>query len=517
MASGVKGLDRLPFQVVPPDPPDPSDHKALDRLQKALDTNGYDVAHLRHLMPKDAHGAYLDGWSNPALRRTEPTTPLSTLTRLFALGLDVPASDLDEVTGLDVSDCIATGLVAVRRRTAHPLVSTQPVRMGGVELRVVSEAPQLGVRLPAFPEFVPGVVDASNQLAKLTIRRRFGRALDMGTGNGFQALLASRHCDEVVATDLNRRALAFARFNMAWNRVENVDLRQGDRYEPVSGELFDLILSNPPFVVSPATTVQYRDSGLPTDTISETTVTGAAEHLTPGGWAQIMCQWVHHDGERWQDRVEAWVAGTGCDAWAVQRGTQDSVSHAVQWLTELGRADPKEADRQFEQWMDYFDSEDVAGVGTGFVVLRKAVGRDPWYIASELGEEWADDAGEAVASFFDTQDWLHANPGAGAILDTHWRLAEHVRLDTTQGGSNQGATANRHVLRQGTGLRTSVEITKDLAEIVMRCDGTRPLRAVVGEHLKGRWRDPARHEAEIEVAFRQLVAPGFVVSVTETR
>jgi methylase of polypeptide subunit release factors len=494
---------------VPPNPPDASDRKVLDRLRTALKANGYDSANVRSLIPKDATGAYQDGWNNPALRRTEPTTTLSTLTRLFALGLDVPAPDLDDVPGADVSDWVLAGLVAVRRRTVHPLVSVQPFRMGGVELRLVCDQPNPSLGRPPFPNFVMGAVESSTQLARITLRRPFARAMDMGSGNGVHAILAARHCQSVVATDISPRALAFTRFNLAWNDVENVELRLGDRFEPVAGEEFDLVVSNPPFVVSPTMTARFRDSGLPTDNISETAVTGAAGHLAPGGWAQIMCQWVQYQGERWQDRVESWTTGTGCDAWVVQRGAQDSVSHTVEWLTEMGRADPKEADRQFEKWMEYFDNQGIVGIGTGFVVLRKVTDSDPWYLAAELGDEFADDAGEAVARIFDTQDWLRASPESGAVLDTCWRLAEHVQLDMPR------ASPNRHVLRQAAGLRTSAEISKDLAEIAPRCDGNRTLRSISLEFFEGRTRDPTRRTEEIEPAFRQMVAAGFVVRVPQ--
>ncbi len=197
------------------------------------------------------------------------------------------------------------------------------------------------------------------------------------------------------------------------------------------------MVCNPPFVVSPARTVQFRDSGLPTDTISATTVIGATEHLAPGGWAQISA-----NGFTMTARagMTEWPtgAGTRCDAWAVQYDARDSVSHAVDWLTELGRVDPKEADRQFEQWMDYFDSEGIVGLGSGFIVLRKATSAAPWFVSAELSIDVADEAGEAVAKFFDTQDWLRANPAPVAILDTSWSLAEHVRLDVAEAQPHRG-------------------------------------------------------------------------------
>ncbi len=75
----------------------------------------------------------------------------------------------------------------------------------------------------------------------------------------------------MVATDVNARALRMARFNAALNDLSAIDVRDGSFFEPVAGERFDLISTNPPFVISPATgeRLVYRDSGLPGDRVVE--------------------------------------------------------------------------------------------------------------------------------------------------------------------------------------------------------------------------------------------------------
>ena len=100
------------------------------------------------------------------------------------------------------------------------------------------------------PDFVLGVSAASTTLAQLTVRRPVPRALDLGTGCGVQSLHLARHSAEVVATDLNPRALALARLTALINGID-LDLREGSLYAPVAGERFDLITTNPPYVMSP--------------------------------------------------------------------------------------------------------------------------------------------------------------------------------------------------------------------------------------------------------------------------
>src|SRR5690606_34305992 len=122
----------------------------------------------------------------------------------------------------------------------------------------------LGGALPA--DHVLGVGGASRTLAELIVPTPVDRALDLGTGCGIQALLIARHADEVVATDISERALAFAELNARLNAVTNIEFRHGSMFEPVAGEAFDLVVSNPPFVITPRVegvpAYEYRDAGL---------------------------------------------------------------------------------------------------------------------------------------------------------------------------------------------------------------------------------------------------------------
>ena len=460
--------------AVPPDPPEPIDKSLLASLRDAFISNGYTHENVDALVPRDSIESYGDGWFNPIRYRTKQGDPLATLTRLFRLGLEVSVDDLAAVPGPSVSDWIRSGLVETRRSAVRPLVAMQTLEIAGQDVYLACDARRPGAGGPPFEEYVIGMNPWAWRLARMMLRRPFHRALDMGTGAGIHSMLAAHHCEEVIAVDLNSRALSFARFNLAWNEVQNVQLRQGDRYAPVAGEEFDLIVANLPIVVSPSMVARFRDSGLPTDSMSATAVAGAAEHLAPGGWAFVTCQWVYLDGERWQDRVEAWVAGTDCDAWAVQHETQDPVAHTTEELRELGRVDPKEADRQFEKWMRYLDGERIVGVGYGFVVLHRRKGSvRPWFSTYELPREFADGSGEAIAGYFETHDWIDDHRAAGAVLDARWRVAEHAQLERMEVAQNQRWVVTGRKARQTGGWLTSVDVSDDLADTILRCDGSR--------------------------------------------
>jgi release factor glutamine methyltransferase len=76
------------------------------------------------------------------------------------------------------------------------------------------------------------------------------RIVDLGTGSGIVAVLLARRCPqaEVTATDISAAALDVARGNAARHGV-TVRFLEGDWYAPLGDERFDLIVSNPPYVV----------------------------------------------------------------------------------------------------------------------------------------------------------------------------------------------------------------------------------------------------------------------------
>jgi 16S rRNA (guanine1207-N2)-methyltransferase len=77
------------------------------------------------------------------------------------------------------------------------------------------------------------------------------RVLDLGCGWGAIGIAAARLYPDahVVLTDVNRRAVGLARRNIARNQLKNVEVRAGSLFQPVQGEKFDLIATNPPYHV----------------------------------------------------------------------------------------------------------------------------------------------------------------------------------------------------------------------------------------------------------------------------
>lgn len=77
------------------------------------------------------------------------------------------------------------------------------------------------------------------------------RVLDVGTGSGAVALAIAHERPEarLTATDVSAAALEIARQNAdQLGMAERIRLVEGDGFAAVAGEVFDLIVSNPPYV-----------------------------------------------------------------------------------------------------------------------------------------------------------------------------------------------------------------------------------------------------------------------------
>src|SRR5262249_13783341 len=145
--------------------------------------------------------------------------------------------------------------------------------------------------------------------------------------------------------------------------------RPGDGFAAVDDERFDLVVSNPPYVISPDATYAYRDSGLAGDELCRRLVRAAPSFLAEGGFAHFLVSWPHAGD--WAAPLREWVRACGCDAWLLHFGTQDPLSHAASWLRPLGEVDRREHEAALDRWLRYLDELGIHAIGYGAVTLRR--------------------------------------------------------------------------------------------------------------------------------------------------
>jgi len=500
---------------VPASPPPPhATAEAAVGLRADLSDAGFTVDGVTDLLGPLANAALGRDQRLPAeLATREDGSPLATLVRLFTLGVVVPHAD---VCGA-LPRCGAGGLavMALTEVCGHGVRSTCDLRPYGDEERtwwVASDLSEMTTGAPLAPDHVLGVGGASLTLAGWTPCPEVDRALDLGTGSGVQALHLSRHARTVVATDLSPRALAFAAFTAALNGVD-LDLRAGSLFDPVASQRFPLIVSNPPFVISPRAPglerYTYRDGGLTGDALVERIVRAVSEHLEPGGIAQLLANWEVPVGSTWRDRLGAWLEGTGLDAWVVQREAQDPAQYAELWVRDAGYLPGTPGfESRYAAWLADFAGRSVEWVGFGVVTLqRPATRRRAWVDLVEHSGPVAAPMGPTVLAGVRARTWL-AEHGDDGVLGTVWRVAPDV---TEERHHRPGADdPSRIVLRQGGGLGLAIPVGTAVAACVGVCDGSLTAGQALDAIASLLHRDASEVRTEALPLLRDLVADGLL-------
>ncbi|PVG82425.1 transferase [Nocardioides gansuensis] len=433
-------------------------------LRAALLAADFTYDSVADLLGDTAHRALSRNETAPGLRRTTDGSPLSTLTRLFLLQTPVTREQADRALPGLVDRLCNAGLLEQSVGEVAARLDCRPYSTEDRDFWVVSDlTPGLdGAPNRVGAEHVLGISSASTSLAQLTIREPVGRALDLGTGCGVQALHLAAHCGEVVATDVNARALWMTRLNAALNQVDVV-VRDGSFFEPVRGELFDLIATNPPFVISPATgeRLVYRDSGLPGDRVVEDIVRTAPEHLTEGGWCQVLANWVIERDRPWDERLATWLRDD-CDALVVQREVVDPATYVELWLKDAGSQAGEDYLRRYETWLAWFDEQGIEGVGFGWINLRRRTDGKGVHELLEWPYDVEQPIGPAIA------EWGRA---LDIVVSDGDRLI--VRPDVQQEtlGRPGAADPDTIVLRQQRGFRRARQVDTVEAALVGACDG----------------------------------------------
>jgi methylase of polypeptide subunit release factors len=291
---------------------------------------------------------------------------------------------------------------------------------------------------------------------------------------------ASRRCSR-----RGPRALNFTAFNAVLNDADNVECRAGSFFEPVDGERFDLIVSNPPFVISPESAITFRDGGMREDDVSRHVVRGAAAHLREGGLAFVLMNWGIGDQGRWPDRLRPWVADLPCDIWLLLHSTDAPLFYAASWNSPLGSR-PGEYAAAIDSWTTYLGEIGFASIGYGAAILRRRSNTTNWVRFDDLGGQSEPASGEQVAQLIANQDYLAALDDDGALLDARFAMLPDHRLEQVVRWQNGGVVVESATLRHESGFRFPLQVDAFAAQLISRLEGhtlREAVRAAAADHF----------------------------------
>lgn len=429
------------------------DTDALARTRELLLRAGYTGSGLARLLRTGAALNVPAAESARARLLLETTRTLDCLVALLLLGDELDAATAETALGDDLNTFIDVGLVARVGEIVRPLVQVIPHD----DVLISSDRPSS----EPDPLFVPGAQGPSDLLARLTPRAHVARALDLGTGCGIQAVLLRRHADDVVATDINERALGVARRNAALNLTQGIDFRLGDLLEPVRGEQFDLIVANPPYPISPEHTYIFRDAPVRGDELCRRLVEAVPETLTDGGIAVILVSWI--GSEQTPEPLE-WVPASGCEALLLVTQVRSAIDDGLAWNQEHLRDGGDYAERVRRWWL-FFEAEGIDTVAYGALVLRRCADDVRWAAAVPFPVTARGAAGHQVLRLLAAHRALARAAGdvraVGSLV-----LAPDAQMSSRRQRDANGAWGTEYELRLSGGLGVGADLDAEGAAII---------------------------------------------------
>jgi SAM-dependent methyltransferase len=421
--------------------------------------------------------------------------PRALLARLLCFGSELCLDELEtRFPSLDVDGLVDLGVLSVAEGRVVSLVE-----IWGVDGLFLMSDPLEVAWEPVAP------VSRSTWMAVvLTPRVPVGSALDLGCGCGVQALLAARHASEVIATDVNSRALQLTELNAVLNGVDNVETRVGSFFDAASEERFDLVVANLPHVVSPDPQIAYQDSPLDGDRLSREILELLPAHLLEHGFGLVQGSWIHSTQTPWWTPLVHCLRDRGCDAMLVRIDTSSPLSYAITFVDEQ---DPERFVAAVRRRRDSYRDAGIEAITVAVAIVRRRTGRRNWFTAVTMRDLVTRPFGEKLAGLFDTHDTLFALPDEDALLDMRVRRAPGLTLThiSPLASSNHRSVerdggSDRYVLSCATALGSRRTIRPEIAQLVRELDDGLALRS----SQLGRTSPTSDIRALIELGFLEL-------------
>ncbi len=408
-----------------------------------------------------------------ALRKTRDPSPLNTLIRLFFLGFPVPVETARRALApMPLESWVEGGLLGPPdgEGKIDPRVQIWPV----CGLTMAVDLPWRRATAPPADFVVPpGALTL--ELANAMIRRPCKRMLDLGTGSGILALVAAQFAQDVAATDKNERAAEFTKFNAKLNQVDNVRCLVGDLFEPVAGQQFQLIVCNPPFVISPTQRYLFRDSGERGDEFCRRLVRSTVDYLEVGGFFQFTANIAHRAGHSWKSDLEAWFEGLGCDILALVQRTEDVSDYAMTWILSTEPKDGASLLQLYETWMGYFEHERIEAVSYLLITLRRSARVSTWLQIDDPPCQIVGPCGDELLGFFDCRDRFGDAKGMEGLLSQRLKLSPEIRIEQEYAMTSEGMEMCHVRVNKTGGLRYPLRIDSNVARLLAGCDGNQML------------------------------------------
>lgn len=468
----------------------------------ALESLGMPEKWLRSLVP----GAAMLG-------RVQPGSTIDTLIRLFTLGETVSGRLAMSALGTSGTGLLELGLLSALDGKVFSRFQLIPIGDGWVACDFQYPRPELGEEGVIADFYVMGIGPSSLLVANLVPPLASCRVLEMGCGLAWLSSGLMRDGHTVTGVDLNPRALRLAEFQLKLRGLPPLDLRQGDGFDPVRGEEFDLIVSNPPYVQSPGGNRVYRE-GKAGESICERLLRDLPAHLAPGGIAVVLVNWMHAEMDSPFDEGPLdWLPEEGLRRWVYQTTCSTPADYAWMWIGPDPAFKGEAAVKEMRRWLDYYRDNGVGAISNGFVVVQRC----------EEGEEWTRTdarafsdlkagAGAEVLRILANQTWLESAEDDAGLLTRIYDVPDGLVAKAEMDLSEDGWTRQTIRLTSPYFLAYDGQIDENLMRMLELCKaGDAPIKMVHELRATPEFADVPELEETAVHLVRELISFGLLI------
>ena len=416
--------------------------------------------------------------------RTELATPTdaqSTLVLLFIDGVRLPWTTIRSVFSRGELELL-NGLGLLQSAVVDSQKCVAPLSLFPYEdLFIASDRlngmETVGKGVPSDLVFSP-LTRETRQFVRLMPRTPCDAYLEMCAGSGIAAVIAAKHfAKHAVAADITERSTRFARFNAALNAIDNFAAVQGDLYQPVAGQTFDVISAHPPYVPAQETEMVFRDGGADGEQITRRIVAGLSDALRPGGLFYLDCVVTDRGGERIEDRLRRMLGPDEdeFDVLVVRHGETTGKDFIASRLAD-GRMSPEVSVRQ----RDYFANAGIERLVGITALLQRRTSSRPVVTRQHAssGSVRAEDMLWLVKYHSTVVTWGSAEKER--LLDSRIRSLPGTELHTTSVLQSDAWMQQSATIGTNAPFAASAACPSWFPEMLKRCDGSRTVR----EHLE---------------------------------
>jgi methylase of polypeptide subunit release factors len=373
-------------------------------------------------------------------------SPVNSLIRLFTLGDSIDGDRALHALGDAVHGLLEIGFLEAGDGLVRSRYQIFPLADGWLACDFPKRQEE------DISDFVMGIGPSSILLASLT-PPVMGRTLEVACGVGWLAGTHAKAGMQVVATDLNARALDLGRFSAILCGIKGIDFRHGDGFSTVAGEKFDLIFSNPPYVQSPGGNMIFKEAQAG-DSICARLLRKIPGHLAPGGIGVMLINWTHATDDDWTEAPLSWVPAEGTRRWLFQAECSSPADYAWKWIS----GDPRFRNQQaamaeMHRWLAHYHDAGIKCISGGFMVVQKCESGGEWTRTESRAAENIDKtAGFDVLRVLNNETWLASGP---PLLDSHFTVPDGVHAEARMTLGKDGW--NRETIRLTSPARLSYD------------------------------------------------------------